>query len=123
MMPRSKDNVALDLEVASEAARNVEVRKVLKGANDRYLEAVRRCIPATGGDIENLAGAVLALWNGIELLLAMGYSRNEVKNFWNVSMERLIAPKPDALVRVTKSVKPSGQTLGKRRLPLYPHQK
>ena len=97
MMPRSKDNVALDLEVASEAARNVEVRKVLKGANDRYLEAVRRCIPATGGegqqgDIKNLAGAVLALWNGIELLLAVGYSRDEVRNIgtspWRGSLLR-----------------------------------
>jgi AcrR family transcriptional regulator len=127
MMPRSKDNVALDLEVASEAARNVEVRKVLKGANDRYLEAVRRCIPTTGGesqqgDTENLAGAVLALWNGIELLLAVGYSRDEVRNFWNVSMERLVAPRRGALVRMTKSMKSSSQALGKRRLSLYPHQ-
>jgi AcrR family transcriptional regulator len=113
MMPRSKDKVALDLEVASEAARNVEVRKVLKGANDRYLEAVRRCIPVTGGegqqgDIKNLAGAVLALWNGIELLLAVGYSRIEVRNIWNVSMERLLAPRRSALVRMTKSMKPTG---------------
>jgi hypothetical protein len=42
-----KGNIALDLEVAAESARNVEIRKVPKGASDRYLEAIRRHIQVT----------------------------------------------------------------------------
>jgi AcrR family transcriptional regulator len=96
MMPAENGNIALDLEVASEAARSVEIRKVLKKANDQYLDAVRRHIVTSGGrekgDSWNLAGAILALWNGLELLLAVGYSRDEVRDFWRVSMDRLVAP-------------------------------
>jgi hypothetical protein len=97
MMPAENGNIALDLEVASEAARSVEIRKVLKKANDQYLDTVKRQIVAPAGgeksDSRSLAGAILALWNGLELLLAVGYSRDEARGFWRVSMDRLVTPK------------------------------
>ena len=96
MMPLEKGNIALDLEVVSEAARSDEIREVLKRANDQYLDAVRRRLVASAGgekgDPWSLAGAILALWNGLELLLAVGYSRDEVRGFWRVSTDRLISP-------------------------------
>jgi AcrR family transcriptional regulator len=96
MMPDSKRSSGLEFEVISEATRNPELREVLKKHNDQYLDAVQRCIDATGkrkrADSRGLAGSVVALWNGVESLVALGYPMNEVRGYWNTAMERLLRP-------------------------------
>jgi AcrR family transcriptional regulator len=96
MMPDSKRGAGLEFEVISEATRNSELREVLKKHNDQYLDAVQRCIDATSkrkrGNSRELAGSVLALWNGMESLVALGYPMNEVRVYWNSAMKKLLGP-------------------------------
>jgi AcrR family transcriptional regulator len=96
MMPGSKRGAGLEFEVISEATRNPELREVLKKHNDQYLDAVQRCIDSTSKlkrpNSREVAGSVLALWNGMESLVALGYPLNEVRIYWNTAMQKLLSP-------------------------------
>jgi AcrR family transcriptional regulator len=95
-MPKTGKGVALDFEVISEAARNSELREVLRKQFDEYMHAVQRCIEATSKqkrtDSRSLAGPITALWYGMEAMLVLGYPIAEIRGFWNGSMERLLGP-------------------------------
>ncbi|HME18889.1 MAG TPA: TetR family transcriptional regulator [Nitrososphaerales archaeon] len=94
MMPDSKRAAGLSFEVISEATRNPELREVLKRHNDQYLAAVERCIIATSkrkrADAKELAGSILALWNGMESLVALGFPLEETRVYWNSAMSKLV---------------------------------
>jgi AcrR family transcriptional regulator len=96
MMPDSKRAAGLSFEVISEATRNPELREVLKKHNDQYLNAVERCIIATSkkkrADARELAGSILALWNGMESLVALGFPLEEARVYWNSAMSKLLRP-------------------------------
>jgi hypothetical protein len=98
MMPDSKRSAGLSFEVISEATRNPELRDVLKKHYDGYLGAVERCIIETSKqkrtNTRELAGSVLALWSGMESLVALGYPMEEVRGYWNSAMEKLLARRP-----------------------------
>jgi len=95
VMPSSKKISGLDFEVIAEATRNPELRGVLKRHYDQYIEAVLRCVEAIGkqtrSDQRNLAGAITALWHGMEALVALGYPVHEVKGIWNSAMDKLLS--------------------------------
>ncbi len=95
LMPESGKSAAMDFEVISEAARNPELRKVLKKFYDDYTEAVLRCVEAmgkpNGPDSAKLAASITALWYGVESMIALGYPKAEVKNIWNAAMEKLLS--------------------------------
>ena len=97
MMPNSRQSAGLSFEVISEATRNPELRQVLKKHYDEYLGAVERCIVETSKqertNTRELAGSVLALWGGMESLVALGYPMEEVRGYWNSAMEKLLAPR------------------------------
>jgi len=94
MMPDSKRAAGLSFEVISEATRNPELREVLKKHNDQYLDAVERCIVATSkrkrADARELAGSILALWSGMESLVALGFPLEETRIYWNSAMSKLL---------------------------------
>lgn len=94
MMPDSRRAAGLSFEVISEATRNPELREVLKKHNDQYLDAVERCIVATSkrkrADARQLAGSILALWSGMESLVALGFPLEETRTYWNSAMSKLI---------------------------------
>ena len=94
MMPEAKRSAGLDFEVISEATRNPELGEVLKRHNVLYLDAVERCILETSkqrrANSRELAGSVLALWNGMESLVALGFPMTEVRAYWNSAMEKLL---------------------------------
>lgn len=96
MMPSSKRTAGLSFEVISEATRNPGLRAVLKRHNDQYLGAIERCIIETSKEKRNntreLAGSVLALWNGMESLVALGFSMDEVRGYWDSAMGKLLSP-------------------------------
>ena len=94
MMPGSKRASGLAFEVISEATRNPGLREVLKRHNDQYIDAIDRCIQGTRKgrkvDSRRTAGAILALWNGMESLVALGYPMDEARAFWNDAMSKLL---------------------------------
>ena len=94
MMPESKKAAGLSFEVISEATRNPELREVLKRHNDQYIDAIEQCIQGTSKrkrtDARELAGTILALWNGMESLVALGFSMDETKVYWNDAMGKLL---------------------------------
>jgi len=80
---------ALGFEVFSEATRNVALRKILRGNYDRYVESTAKFLDQqTHGiisqylDPRSLAQSLIALWNGMETLLVVGYPVSEVKKAW-----------------------------------------
>ncbi len=87
---------ALGFEVLSEASRNPDLRKVLKGTYDQYLEAVEQCLTTSAVEkrlrTPQVAKALIALWNGMETLMAVGYPVSEVKESWNESLRLLFKP-------------------------------
>ena len=93
-MPSSNRISGLDFEVIAEATRNPELRSVLKTHYDQYIEAVQRCVEGREGlrksGQRNLAGAIAALWHGMEALVALGYPLQEVKGIWNDAMAKLL---------------------------------
>ncbi len=93
-MPDSKRSAALSFEVISEATRNPGLREVLKRHNDQYLDAIERCIIGTSkkrsAGSRELAVSVLALCNGMESLVALGYPMEQVKVYWNGAMGKLL---------------------------------
>jgi AcrR family transcriptional regulator len=94
MMPDSKRVAGLDFEVISAATRNPELREVLKKHHEQYLDAVERCVVATSkrkrADARELAGSILALWNGMESLVALGFPLEETRVYWNSAMSKLL---------------------------------
>jgi AcrR family transcriptional regulator len=94
VMPSSSKISGLDFEVIAEATRNPELRDVLKAYCDQYIEAVQRCVEVTDKkrpDKRNLAGAITALWYGTETLVALGYPVSQVRDIWNVAMDKLLS--------------------------------
>jgi AcrR family transcriptional regulator len=96
MMPDSRRAAGLSFEVISEATRNPELREVLKGHHDQYLDLVERCLVATSKkkrtEARQLAGSILALWSGMESLVALGYPVEEARTYWNSAIGRLLGP-------------------------------
>lgn len=94
MMPASKQGAGLTFEVASEATRNPELREVLKRHHDQYIELIERCIIATSkkrrAGARQLAGSILALWSGVESLVALGYPIEEARSYWNCAIAKLL---------------------------------
>ncbi len=87
---------ALGFEVLSEASRNPELKKVLKGTYDQYLDAVEQCLATSGVEkrlrTPEVAKALIALWNGMETLMAVGYPVSEVQDSWNATLRILFRP-------------------------------
>ena len=106
MMKQYGSNPALDFEVFSEAARDMPLRKVLRGNYERYIETTMRFLDQqTNGLIGRyfeprpLAQSLIALWNGMETLLIVGYPHAEVKKAWVEAFKAMFssfkqAPKP-----------------------------
>jgi AcrR family transcriptional regulator len=96
MMPSTGRISGLDFEVVAEATRNPELRGVLKAHYDQYIDAVQHCVEATSKHSRkgqrDLAGAIMALWYGMETPVALGYPIREVKDMRNGAMERLLGP-------------------------------
>jgi AcrR family transcriptional regulator len=94
MMPASMQGAGLSFEVISEATRNPELREVLKGHHDQYLDLVEQCLVATSkekrADARQLAGSILALWSGMESLVALGYPMDEARIYWNSAIGKLL---------------------------------
>jgi len=94
MMPSSMRGAGLSFEVIGEATRNPELRGVLKKQHDQYLDLVERCLVATSkkkqSDARQLAGSILALWNGMESLVALGYPVDEARVYWNGAIGKLL---------------------------------
>jgi AcrR family transcriptional regulator len=94
MMSASTRSAGLRFEVISEATRNPELRGVLKGQHDQYLNLIERCLVATSkkkrADFRQLAGSILALWSGMESLVALGYPMDEARTYWNSAIGKLL---------------------------------
>jgi AcrR family transcriptional regulator len=94
MMPASTRSAGLEFEVISEATRNPELREVLKRHHDQYIDLIERCLIATSkkkrADARQLAGSILALWNGMESLIALGYPTEETRIYWNNGIGKLL---------------------------------
>jgi AcrR family transcriptional regulator len=89
MTTQYASNPALDFEVISEASRNAALRKVLLGNYEKYIEATVRLLEQqTNGLVRQffeprpLAQSLIALWNGMETLLVVGYLPAEVRKAW-----------------------------------------
>src|SRR5712692_8729787 len=89
MMKQYAASPAFDFEVFSEAARDAPLRKVLRGNYERYIETTMKFLEQqTKGLIGQyfepraLAQSLIALWNGMETLLVVGYPPVEVKKAW-----------------------------------------
>ena len=89
MMKQYATSPALDFEVFSEASRDAPLRKVLRKTYERYIETTMKFLEQqTDGVISQyfqprpLAQSLIALWNGMETLLVVGYPPIEVKKAW-----------------------------------------
>jgi len=89
MTTQYASNPALDFEVISEASRNAALRKVLLGNYEKYIKATVRFLEQqTNGLVGQffeprpLAQSLIALWNGMETLLVVGYLPAEVRKAW-----------------------------------------
>jgi AcrR family transcriptional regulator len=94
MMSTSPGSAGLRFEVISEATRNPELKGVLKAQHDQYLEMIERCLVATSkekrADSRKLAGSILALWSGVESLVALGYPMDEARTYWDSAIGKLL---------------------------------
>jgi AcrR family transcriptional regulator len=94
MMSSSIRDAGLRFEVISEATRNSELREALKGHHDQYLDLIEQCLVATSkkkrADARQLAGSILALWSGMESLVALGYPIEEARIYWNGAIGKLL---------------------------------
>ena len=86
MMKQHAANSALDFEVLSEASRDPLLRKFLRKTSEQYIESTMKFLEQQANGLVNqyfepraLAQSLIALWNGMETLLAVGYPPIEVK--------------------------------------------
>ena len=90
MQERFGSNSGLNYEIFAEASRNPALRRILKENYDEYTRTTTRfleelrdkgAIPKTM-EVRSMAKALLALWNGMETILTVGYTPSEVKRAW-----------------------------------------
>jgi len=90
MKARFGSNSSLSYEIFAEASRNPALRRILKENYDEYTRITTRfleelkekgAIPKTM-EVRSMAKALLALWNGMETILTVGYTPSEVKRAW-----------------------------------------
>lgn len=90
MQERFGSNSGLNYEIFAEASRNSALRRILKENYDeytsittRFLEELRErgAIPKNM-EVRSIAKALIALWNGMETILTVGYTPSDVKRAW-----------------------------------------
>lgn len=90
MMKRYGSNLGLGFEIFSEASRNPSLRRVLKKTQDQYVEVLtsflgqlqKKGFVSDQLDLRSITYAVIAMWNGIETLMASGLSVPDAKRAW-----------------------------------------
>jgi len=90
MMNRYETHLGLTFDILQESSRNPEIRRVLSKAHKEYatvLVAFMKQLQERGYlsdqlDSRSLTNAVVAMWNGIETLVASGVSIAEAKAAW-----------------------------------------
>lgn len=98
MMKQYASNPALSFEIFSEASRNAAVRKVLRRNYEEYTKTTMKFLERqTQGlinkyfDSRSLAQSLIALWNGMETLLVVGYPVREVEKAWIEAFKAMFA--------------------------------
>ncbi len=90
MQKQFASSPGLSYEIFAEALRNPTLKKILKENYDEYVRILTRfleelkakgAIPETM-ETRLLAKALIALWNGMETILTVGYPPSDVKRAW-----------------------------------------
>jgi AcrR family transcriptional regulator len=90
MMKRFGSNPRLSFEILSEASGNSSLKRVLRHSQEEFAKALAgfleglRKMKLIDDNLEllSLAYALIALWNGLETLIASGLSLAETKQAW-----------------------------------------
>ena len=97
MQDRFASNSALSYEIFAQASRNPTLRKILKENYDEYARILTRFLEEMKerGVLEKnletraLAKALIALWNGMETILTVGYPASEARRAWLEAMKAM----------------------------------
>jgi len=90
MLKLSASNPGLSFEILSEASRNSGLKRILRRNHEEYervltgflAEGRKRKIVGDNLDIRPLANALIALWNGLEILLVSGLPIDDARRAW-----------------------------------------
>ena len=90
MLKLSASNPGLSFEILSEASRNSGLKRILRQNHEEYervltgflAECRKRKIVGDNLDIRPLANALIALWNGLEILLVSGLPIDDARRAW-----------------------------------------
>ncbi len=99
MQERFASNSALSYEIFAQASRNPTIRKILKENYDEYARIMTRFLEEMKerGVLEKnletraLAKALIALWNGMETILTVGFPVSEAKRAWLEAMKAMFS--------------------------------
>ncbi|HLE65109.1 MAG TPA: TetR/AcrR family transcriptional regulator [Candidatus Bathyarchaeia archaeon] len=99
MQERFASNSALSYEIFAQASRNPAIRKILKENYDEYARIMTRFLEEMKerGVLEKnletraLAKALIALWNGMETILTVGFPASEAKRAWLEAMKAMFS--------------------------------
>ena len=99
MQERFASNSALSYEIFAQASRNPTIRKILKENYDEYARIMTRFLEEMKerGVLEKnletraLAKALIALWNGMETILTVGFPASEAKRAWLEAMKAMFS--------------------------------
>ncbi len=85
--PRGSEKMTV--EILAEASRNRELRKQRLTINKKMQRMIADAIqseirtrPRTGKELREIALGAIALYNGLDMLRALGYSEKEAENAW-----------------------------------------
>lgn len=101
MMNRYGPQQGLQFEIFSEASHNPTLRKILKKTQDEYVEVLSNFLEQLQKkgfirkelDVDAITYAIIAMWNGIETLVASGLSFPIAKKAWLEGFKSIFLPK------------------------------
>jgi AcrR family transcriptional regulator len=102
MMKRYGSNLGLSFEIFSEASHNPNLRKILKKTQDEYAgtlmtyleEGRKRGFINRDLDLLFITYAMIALWNGIETIVATGLPIEDARRAWLEGFKAIFIHQP-----------------------------
>jgi AcrR family transcriptional regulator len=101
MLKRYGSSSGLSFEIFSEASHNPALRRVLKKTQDEYAttlmsyleEGRKRGFIERDLDLRSITYALIALWNGIETIIATGLLVEDARRAWLEGFKAIFLPK------------------------------